>query len=178
MKNKRIVNYNLTDYQLHYLAGVIDAGSTFYLTKQACGRKDKETGKYQLRWVNGFSIQHTNHKLIEYFTQLLFLGDSCIHILDAKSSGHNHRLVKIIKVTGQILDYIIPELIPILKIKKEHAQIILDFRKTINHEKYQSIPLHVEEYRKELSIKMSYLNSKLYKNLTSSPLIPSKPKCC
>ena len=179
MKNKRTINFKITDHELYYLAGIIDAGSTFTLTQQASGRKDPKTGKYDLRWVSGFTIQNTNHQLIKYFTQILFLGDSAIHIIDLQSTGHNHRLIKSIRVSGQILDYIIPKLMPILKIKQKHAQVILDFRKTVGEYNSQNpIPSHIEEYRQELRKKMAYLNSKEYKDIISSPLVPKTPKCC
>lgn len=181
MKNKRTINYSITDHQFYYLAGVIDAGSSFILNEQACGRKNPTTGKYSMRWINGFTIQSTNSKLIEYFTQTLFLGDSHTHILNLQHNGHNHRLLKSIRVTGQILDYIIPKLIPLLKVKQEHAKVILDFRKTIKdgYGTHNPIPLSIQEYRNELHNKMSYLNSSEYKNTISSPLLPSTlPKCC
>ncbi len=180
MKNKRIINYDITQDQFCYLAGFMDAGSSFMLTQQRAGRKDKETGLNDFRWVSGFTIQHTNTKMIEHFTQLLFLGDSHTHIINIVGSGHAHRPIKAIRVTGQILDYIIPRLLPFLIIKKEHAQIICDFRKTVgDYGSNNPIPMHIHAYRIELKEKMKYLNSKNYKDMISSPLSPSTvTKCC
>ena len=178
MKNKRTINYKITKYEFYYLAGLIDSSSSFYLTKQACGRKN-ELGKNSLRWVCAFVIQSVNHKLIEHISHLLFLGDSHTHTIDLKGNGHNHRLLKAIRVTGPILDYLLPELIPILKVKQQHAQILRDFREsvtTVRYDQHNPVPLEVEIYRQELSNKVSYLNSKEYKDTIGSPLLPSANK--
>jgi hypothetical protein len=180
MKNKRTVNYNITQDQFCYMAGFIDAGATFMLTQQRSGRQDKDTGLRDFRWFSGFSIQHTNSKLIEHFTQLLFMGDSHTHIINIVGSGHAHRPIKAIRVTGQVLDYILPQLIPHLIIKKEHAQLIYDFRKTMGDYGYNNpLPMHIQAYRMELREKMRYLNSNKYKDTVSSPLESSiADKCC
>jgi hypothetical protein len=181
MKNKRTVNYNITQEQFCYMAGFIDSGSSFTLQQQRAGRKDKETGIRDLRWVSGFSIQHTNYKIIEHFTQLIFLGDSYKHIINMVRTGHSHRLMKAIRVTGQVLDYILPQLIPHLIIKKEHAQVVHDFRKTMgDYGTHNPLPTHIQEYRMELRDKMRYLNSSQYKETNSGPLLPAiiKKECC
>jgi|GEM_PF-5035992 len=171
MKNKRTINYRITNDEFHYLAGIIDSSSSFYLSKHACGRKDMETGEYSLRWVGGFIIQHTNHNLAKIIKNILFLGDSHEHTLDIKTSGHLHRTMKAIRVCGPILDEILPKLITILKIKKEHAQTILEFRRSITKTRYDQhnpIPQHIEEYRESLKNRISYLNSNEYKDTISS----------
>lgn len=180
MKNKRTINYKITQEQFCYMAGFIDAGSSFTLQQQRAGRKDKDTGLNDLRWVSGFSIQHTNYKVIEHFTQLLFLGDSYKHIINMVRTGHSHRLMKAIRVTGQVLDYILPQLMPHLIIKKEHAQVVYDFRKTMgDYGSHNPLPTHIQEYRIELRDKMRYLNSNQYKETVSSPLEASTTdKCC
>ncbi len=174
MKNKRTINYNITEHEFYYLAGVIDASSSFCLMKSACGRKNKETGKKDLRWVGGFMIMNANPTVVNIVKKILFLGDSYTHISDMKSSNNNRRVLKSIRVFGPILDHILPTLIKILKVKKEHAEIVLEFRKSVSmkYNKYDPVPVHVQQERIILKNRINYLNSNEYKDIAYSPLLP------
>lgn len=165
MKNKRIINYNLSNPELYYLAGIIDSSSSFYLNQE----------QYQSRWVGGFVIQNTNHNFIKIIKDLLFLGDSHLHTINLTRSGHNQRQLKAIRIFGPILDEILPKLVDKLKVKKEHAEIIIKFRETVSssHNQHNPITNELNKLRISLKERLKYLNSNEYKNNISSPLSPS-----
>jgi hypothetical protein len=180
-KNKRTINYAITNCEFHYLAGIIDASSSFNIQEQACGRKNKTTGKYALRWVCGIHIQNVSPIFIQGIINLLFLGDSAIHVLNVKASGHSHRKISAVRLTADILDFILPKIIPILRGKKQHAEILYEYRKTVTEERYHSqnpTPDHIQKYREKLRAQLKYLNSKEYKDTIAPPLQLPNAKCC
>lgn len=176
MKNIRTINHKITNDELCYLAGIIDSSSSFFLSQHACGRKNPSTGKRDLRWVAGIIIQNTNHMLAKIISSIIFLGDTHIHTTDLDNGFFGRRLLKSIRITGPVIETLLPKIVKILKVKKEHANILIEFRETVigNGNKYNSISYETELQRIKLKERLRYLNSPEYKDTVSSPIVYSK----
>lgn len=151
-KNKRALNINITDNDLHYIAGIIDGGSSFIMV--AIDREKRPSR----HWEAMIIISSCNVEIINYLNRTLFLGDSGT---SKNKRMVDHRYIHRIRIAGPMLDILLPRIVPILIIKKQHALILERFRKTIIEKKYliHRVSDEVEGTRQQLFLELNKLNS-------------------
>ncbi len=137
-----------TKEQLAYLAGFIDGEGTFYI--QEVKRKNF------LDYWPRFQIVNTN-KEVMYWIHETFGG--IIHSRDRSNESRNWRVQYQWYVTRNILDKILPLILPYLIIKKKHAEIMIEFRKTFLEKKTFRVTPDTITFRRECLNKIRQLNN-------------------
>lgn len=151
----------VTRLDLAYLAGFIDGEGCFFIGHHLC--KSKTTG-------NKYPNYHT----------ILKISNNCKNVLDWIQKTFGGRITKFNKnrlkdrndftyevyMTGNLLTDITEMLLPFLKVKHEHAKVMLEMRKTFSRTgsrgPIKQLP-DVLEKRRELRDQMTQLNSR-FKN--------------
>jgi hypothetical protein len=137
-----------TDTQLAYLAGIIDGEGSVYIQR----RMDNGTWCYWPR----FQITNTNRSLMDWIHKT-FGG-----LIYDKPRKHHNPLWKMqiewfTKIS--LMDQLLPLLHPFLINKKQHVEVMIEFRKTFIKKANKKLSPEVQAFREECMSKIRHLNS-------------------
>jgi hypothetical protein len=159
---------NQTTEQLAYLAGIIDGEGCFfvgkYKTSQAYG-----SGAHFHSLIRVTSCDEILIKWLE----TIFGGsrDSRYRWTSKKAFC---RPVFTWQASGEMLDYICPQIHKYLVIKKKHCEIMMEIRKTYANIGSKRLPQDIIEKRTIIMIELRKLNSRFHNHplKNPSPLLP------
>jgi hypothetical protein len=138
------------DTEISYLAGIIDGEGSIYIQQRAI----KPSG--YISYFPRFQIVNTDRQLMEWIHNK-FGG----LIYDKPRIKHNPKWRMQIEwfTTRSLMDKLLPLIIPYLIIKKPHAMIMQDFRKSfqIRYGKGK-IPKEIYQFRLDCLLKIKQLN--------------------
>jgi len=168
MSKKVFFKTKHTIAELAYLAGIVDGEGCFYIghTKQ---------GKYGsgYQWHSMLKITSCDECLIVWLENTF--GGSKDSRYRWTSKKAFCRPVFNWQATGEMLDYILPNIFPYLIIKKPQCEIMATYRSTSNNIVSKRLPESVNQTRLELLEKMRNLNSRFHNHAAkanSSALSP------
>ena len=145
--------------EITYLAGIIDGEGTIYLQRLI-------RNSY-INWYPRFQIVNTNVNLMMWIHKT-FGG----HLYGKDRSNHNKNWKYQYEwcTNRKIIDLLLPKILPYLIVKKEQAELMLEFRKTFVKKYGRSkIPKDIYEHREQIFNKIKNLNKRGYSSL---------PPCC
>jgi hypothetical protein len=136
--------------ELAYLAGIIDGEGSIYVQ----GRIRFKSIHYFPR----FQIVNTDRKLMEWIHKTFggLIYDKC-------RKKHNPKWKMQIEwfTTRGLLDQLLPLIIPFLVTKKEHALILIEFRKTyVKKFGSQGVPKEIQDFRIDCHNRLKLLNKR------------------
>jgi len=99
-------------------------------------------------------ISNTNHSIIYHFKKKYKIGT----IRKAKRRSLKHKQQLTWQVNGEELKYLLPELIPYLKIKREQSKLVLEYCKTICKWNRSFLPVYIINKREKIYQKLKQLN--------------------
>ena len=137
-----------TNEQIAYLAGIIDGEGTIYI--------QKIPKKNFFDYFPRVQIVNTNKELM-YWIRDTFGG--IVSSRDRSNENRNWRVQHTWYTTRQILDIILPLLVPYLIIKKKHAEIMIEFRKTFTDKKSHRITPELFVIRDNFMYQIRHLNN-------------------
>jgi hypothetical protein len=160
----KIVRYNTvhTKVQLAYLAGIVDGEGCFYIG-------NIKQGKYGngLQWHSMLKVTSCDECLILWLEDIF--GGSKDSRYRWTSKKKFTRPVFNWQATGDMLDYILPKIIPYLIIKKDHCKIMLQYRETSKNIGSKRLPASVNSKRLELMCALRKLNSRYHDHPLKNP---------
>ena len=135
--------------EISYLAGIIDGEGSIYIQS----RKRSDAIDYFPR----FQIANTDKKLMDWIHSK-FGGN----LFQKNRTRHNPkwRLQYEWFTTRKLMDQLLELIIPYLICKKEHAQVMLEFRKTFLEKKSHKVSSEVLSFRNECLHKLKILNKR------------------
>jgi hypothetical protein len=141
-----------SETQIAYLAGIIDGEGTMYIQRRMDKRSSIVTWSYWTR----LQVCNTNPKLIEWIHQT-FGG-----LVYKKERDHIKRNWKTqfewySKIS--MVDILLPLLHPYLIIKKPHAEVMMEFRKTFSKRETRKLTPEMQSFRDECMAKLKHLNN-------------------
>jgi hypothetical protein len=163
MYETRIINKNIPLNLLYYLAGVVDCSSSFSIVRK------KRNTKYA--WRGMIRIATADSAVQSFLNNILFNGTASI--VKSSSSIPHGRHRNTLTIDGAALDFLLPQIEPLLINKKEQCRILMEFRNTINRTNSEALDEETLEKRELLLQNMLQVNSLPYKKSISSPLSPS-----
>jgi len=167
--SKRVkFNVNRSPTQIAYLAGLIDGEGCFYIGYV----KQGEYGSgYQ--WHSMLKITSCDEELIIWLEQT-FGGhkDSRYRWTSKKAFT---RPVFNWQATGNMLDYLLPQVFPYLIIKAKQCDVMIRYRMTCKNTGSRRLPDEVNDQRIKLHEEIRQYNSRFHNHpiKNSSPLSPS-----
>jgi hypothetical protein len=137
-----------TDTELAYLAGIIDGEGTLFIQR----RMDNGTWTYWPR----MQVANTNREVIIWLHKVF--GGS---MYDKPRKKHNPKWKLQYQWYSRIseMDKFLPLIIPYLIIKKPHAEIMMQFRKTFIQRSNRKLTDEAQAFRSECMAKIKHLNS-------------------
>lgn len=114
-------DYQLDQTDLAYIAGFVDGEGTLSIVDQPGGSKPKPN------WVIHVSICNTDRTVLDW---ILFKCGGSIHRI--RPSGPRRKESYTWKISGLGAVKFIGAILPHLKMKKPHAEILLGFRLTVS----------------------------------------------
>jgi len=136
--------------ELAYMAGIIDGEGTIYLQRQI-------RNSY-LSWYPRLQVCNTNAPVMKWIHSR-FGG----HLYGKDRSKHNKNWKYQYQwyTNRKIMDNLLPKILPYLIIKKEHAQLILEFRKTFKkHYGTRGVPPEIAIIREKIFHKLKLINKR------------------
>lgn len=127
--------YELSKYvELSYIAGLVDRASSITITKNKAGHTN--TSKYP-HYIARFTVGSKHKEIAELVRRVLGVGSvtTLYEKIDGKKVPYRYNYYAHCVQSGQALE----KLFPYLKIKREKAKILLEFRElmTKNHKAHQ-----------------------------------------
>jgi hypothetical protein len=114
----------MEEFNFAYLAGYIDGDGCFYIDTVKA-----KTGFYPVVHRTVLKFASVDESIMKWLQE--FLGIHYWEKVVSKKRKHlNRRTVYEANVTGECLDKLLPSLLPYLRIKKHHCEIMLRMRKT------------------------------------------------
>ena len=114
----------MEEFNFSYLAGYIDGDGCFYIDTVKA-----KTGIYSVVHRTVLKFSSVDESIMKWLHE--FLGIHYWEKVVSKSRKHlNRRTVYEANVTGECLDKLLPRILPYLRIKKQHCEIMLRMRKT------------------------------------------------
>ena len=114
----------MEEFNFAYLAGYIDGDGCFYIDTVKA-----KTGIYPIVHRTILKFASVDESIMKWLHE--FLGIHYWEKVVSKNRQHlNRRTVYESNVTGECLDKLLPRLLPYLRIKKQHCEIMLRMRKT------------------------------------------------
>jgi hypothetical protein len=152
-----------------YLAGYIDGDGCFYIDTVKSPSKNKIHHRTVLKFAS------VDVEIMEWLSA--FLGITFWKKVVSKKRKHlNRRDVYEANLTGIALDKLLPKILPYLRIKKKHCEIMIKMRKTyIKPSKGVVYPKPTQEIldlRHQLHFQLRSLN--IHKSINPSALSPSE----
>jgi hypothetical protein len=138
-----------SDTELAYLAGIIDGEGSIYI--QSRQRSDA------IDYFPRFQIVNTDKKLMDWI-HITFGGN----LFQKNRFKHNPkwRIQYEWFTTRKLMDELIELIIPFLISKKEHAQIMLEFRKSFKEKTSYRVTEDVLSFRNDCLHKLKFLNKR------------------
>lgn len=155
----KIQNYGpLLDetWKIAYLAAIIDTVGFFFITSTKKGDWNKERGE-RLQWHSGLRISSNSEELILWIKNN-FGGSQGLNQLSPPSKRctlpeHSYH------ASGPILDYILTAIEPYVIVKKNHCELMKEYRLTCKRYRGKNIPTEVMIRREILSNKLISLDT-------------------
>lgn len=152
-----------------YLAGYIDGDGCFYIDTTKA-----KTGPHPFNYRTILKFASVDIEIMLWLQN--FLGIHFWEKVVSKKRQHLHRrTVYEANLTGDALDNLLPRILPYLRIKKRHCEIMLRMRETyckpIKGVVRKTPTLDAISIRQQCHILLKSLNT--HKTLTPSPLSPS-----
>ena len=160
----KVVKFNTVHSvaQIAYLAGLIDGDGCFYIG-------NVKQGKYGngLQWHSMLKITSCDEILILWLENI-FGGqkDSRYRWTSKKKFT---RPVYNWQATGEMLDYILPQVLPFLIIKKQHCEVMINYRLTSKNIGSKRLPPEINKRRLELMNQIRNLNSRFHDHPLKNP---------
>ena len=155
----KVVQFNklVSEIQLSYLAGIIDGEGCFYI---GCVKQ----GKYGngLQWHSMLKVTNCEEQLIIWLENTF--GGSKDSRYRWTSKQKFTRPVYNWQATGEMLDFLLPRVKPYLIIKKQHCDVMLEYRETSKNIGSKRLPPEIGEKRLILMKKMRNLNSRFHEH--------------
>jgi len=149
--NERINKIALND--LAYIAGFIDGEGSLGIRK----RVKKNTGN---SYHTAFLVIHNTYEPTMKWLQAL-IGGSLRKIPQySKNKKVKHKDIFVLSIEPRILRVFLPRVLPYLKQKKEHAEILLIFLKTKVYGRGRPIPTFILVQRDKLTQQIRSLNER------------------
>lgn len=148
------------DTEIAYLAGIIDGEGSIYIQRRI-------TKAGYISYFPRFQVVNTNQKVMEWIENT-FGGN----LYKKPRTKHNTkwRLCFEWFTTVEIMDQLLPLIIPYLIIKKEHALVMMQFRSTFNKRNgSRGVNSSVQDLRFEYMKQIKHLNHPIF---IPSPLSP------
>lgn len=154
-------------FDLSYLAGFIDGEGCFFIGKFT--RTSPLTGAFQENYQSYIKISNTESNVMKWI-QHTFNGTNYNQWKSKSRDRSYERMIYNIQITGHNLTVLCERLIPLLKVKHEHAKVMLEFRKTFPEKRGKHfITSATREYRDELMKKLRSLNSRWITHKIKNP---------
>jgi len=153
----------VTSLDLAYLAGFIDGEGCFFIGHHLC--KSKTTGNKYPNYHTILKISNNTLSVLEWI-QKTFGGR--ITKFNKNRMKDRNSFTYDIYMTGNLLTDLTEMLVPYLKVKQEHAHVMLEMRTTFRRTGSRGAMKHlpdVLEKRRKLRDQMTALNSR-FKNHT------------
>lgn len=115
-----VVRRVLTVAEAAYLAGLIDGEGTLSVGKEKC--KTNATG---YRYTMRFSIAQANLPYLERIREMI--GNGTVRVQDMRKQPSNHRPVYSLFFHRHQARWILPQVMPYLKLKGRHAEVVMAF---------------------------------------------------
>ena len=144
-----------TSEQLAYLAGIVDGEGCFYFGQVKQGRYGNGT-----QWHCKLAITSTTQCLTEWLNKLF--GGCKEQRYRYTSKRSYERPIHRWDATGELLDYLLPKILPYLVIKREHCLIMMEIRKTYSNIGSKRLPEDIVNKRLELLSVIRNLNSRFH----------------
>lgn len=138
-----------TQTQLAYLAGILDGEGSIYI--QSRNRNNS------INYFPRFQIVNTNKELLDWVKEIF---GGIVYEKPRKHLNPNWRMQYEWFSTREQIDQILPLIIPFLIIKKKHAEVMLEFRKTFLNKKSFKISKEINEFRKDCLTQLKALNKR------------------
>ena len=152
-----------------YLAGYIDGDGCFYIDTVKA-----KTGIYPVVHRTVVKFASVDEAIMKWLQE--FLGiHYWIKVVSKKRQHLNRRAVYEANVTGECLDKLLPRLLPYLRIKKRHCEIMMEMRKTYEVPQKGVIrpKLTAEQFDIRCHCHRSLSSINTHKLITPSALSPS-----
>lgn len=159
----------MEEFNFAYLAGYIDGDGCFYIDTVKA-----KTGIHPVVHRTVLKFASVDEAILKWLHD--FLGISYWQKVVSKKRKHlNRRTVYEANVTGECLDKLLPRILPYLRIKKQHCEIIIRMRKTYAIPKKgiirSSVTPEIFDIRCRCHYSLSSINT--HKLINPSPLSPS-----
>jgi hypothetical protein len=151
-----------TETAFAYLAGIIDGEGCFYFGCVKQGRYGNGT-----QWHCKVAVTSCDQCLTNWLNNLF--GGCKEQRYRYTSKRAYERPIYRWDATGELLDYILPKILPYLVIKKEHCQIMMEIRKTYANIGSKRLPQDVVQVRTKLLQKLRKLNSRFHNHALKQP---------
>lgn len=151
--NDRLVNKNISQKDLGYLAGIIDTMGSFCV----CSYESKGIHG----WHCNIFILSTNRALLDWINNTLFCDSSSIDVIPAR--GMYKKTVNRIVIAGKVMDHVLPLIRDMLLFKQQHVDLVLRFRKTVNLHlvrRGRPLPDHLAQERSYVAKALKSINQK------------------
>ena len=141
--------------QFAYLAGIVDGEGCFYFGQVKQGRYGNGT-----QWHCKLAVTSTDQCLTEWLNNLFGGCKEQRYLYTSKKAYERpiHRW----DATGELLDYLMPEILPYLIIKQKQCLTMIEIRKTYANIGSKRLPDEVVQKRTELLVVMRNLNSRFH----------------
>lgn len=153
----RIVQFtkDQTPTEIAYLAGIIDGEGCFYFGKVKQGRYGNGT-----QWHCKLAVTSTDRRLTDWLNNLF--GGTKEQRYRYTSKKAFERPIYRWDASGLLLDYICPEILPYLIIKKTQCETMIEIRKTYTNIGSKRLPDDIVEKRNHFLFVMHNLNSRFH----------------
>ena len=166
---------NVTDLDKAYLAGFIDGEGCFFIGSMI--NVSKSTGRKYPNYNCCLKVSNNDISVLKWITETF--GGRITKYNKNLMKGRNYFTYEVY-MTGNLCHDVSEMLIPFLRVKKEHAKVMVDFRKTFPRSGSRGPKRpsdEILELRHELRHKMTALNSR-FKNHTYVDHFKNLPPCC
>lgn len=162
MGRKVIFKTDYTVPQLAYLAGIIDGEGCFYIGNV----KQGEYGN-GLQWHTMLKITNCEESLIIWLENTFGGAKDSRYRWTSKKKFT--RPVYNWQATGEMLDHILPNVLPYLIIKKRHCEVMIQYRTTCKNIGGRRLPDEINTQRIEFMKQMRNLNSRWHDHPLKNP---------
>lgn len=138
-----------TQTQLAYLAGILDGEGSIYIQSRIRNNS--------INYFPRFQVVNTNQDLLNWIKEIF---GGTVYEKPRKHLNPKWKMQYEWFSNREQLDKILPLLVPFLIIKKKHAEIMLEFRKTFLTRETYKVPKETNEFRKDCLEKLKALNKR------------------
>jgi len=160
---------------LLYLAGFIDGEGCFFIglfkTKSAC------TGNFNYNYHTILKISNNNYEVLEWIQERF--GGSIDKRTKKQKLRKNEVITYSLEFTGNLLTDLTKELLPHLKIKKRHAEIMIKMRETFPRNRGKAfVSEETKALRYSFMLDLRTLNTRFHghhlkQSIALAPCLPS-----